>query len=259
LGLGLDGFFLVLGAGFLVGFFAFAMGRGASLPRRVVCCVHDHTFVGMRNNRLWMVVALLAGCAQQSGSTQVQIAPVAQAGPSDFAEYELRASDGREVGRLIVANGMAVREAPGRHIVRAGVTVENRCDGPLALPASELYLTNLGPNPIRLTEVSEGIVPEMIVVAPGERKSFGLGFALRDYKVDDVKQLQLHWLVLLDGAPVGQQVTALNAIEKSRTYRDYSMRSAATMDDNSRQPSRNAVMRGGSMRSHRHVPMREMF
>jgi hypothetical protein len=178
-----------------------------------------------------MVVALAAGCAQQTGSTQVRVAPIAEAGTAAAAEYELRASDGHEVGRLIIAEGAAMREGPHRHIVRSGLTIENRSDRPLAIPASELYLSNQGPQQIAVAEVSDGAVPEMLVVGPGERKSFVLGFILRDQKVDDVRSPRLHWLVLHEGAPVGEQVTELAAIEKSRQYRDYGMRNVSAMDD----------------------------
>jgi hypothetical protein len=169
---------------------------------------------------LGTLLAAVAGSCAGVNSTAVPVRPVADGRPVGVTTYDLTV-DGQPGGRVLLADGIALREAVDRKCVHLGMRVENTSvSQAFTLPIDQLFLTSLSTQPVTVTEVDSHSAPPSLYVPPGQSRSFDLAFALPDpMRIDDVRGFQLHWELLVDGArePV-LRTTAFLTNERGRIY-----------------------------------------
>ncbi len=159
----------------------------------------------MKNKSLWLgmgtLLAAVAGGCAGVGSTVVAVRPISDGRPVNLTSYDLQV-DGQPGGRILLADGQAIREADGRRLVRVGMRIENQSgDQVYRVPTGEIYLSRLAAPPIALTAIDRDQMPGTVEVAPGEARSVELVFALpARVRIDDVHAFKVHWALLIDGA-----------------------------------------------------------
>jgi hypothetical protein len=147
-----------------------------------------------------LLAAVVGGCAGTK-STVVPLQPIAQGRPVDASSYDL-AVDGASGGRVLFSRGQSIRNVQGQNTIIMSMQVDNRTSGRVYhMPTDQIYLTNLGGSPAKLTMVDNRPVPPAIDVAPGETQNFDLTFTpLQAFSRKDLDNVQVQWTLLIDGA-----------------------------------------------------------
>lgn len=147
-----------------------------------------------------LLAAVVGGCAGTK-STVIPLSPIAQGEPVDASSYDLMV-DGQPGGRVLLEKGQARRDTDGRELIHVGMQVDNRTgDRTFRLPSDQLYLSNVGGQPVKLVTLDGASLPGSIDVPPGQSRTVDLGFVpVAPIARRDLSQVQLHWTLLIDGA-----------------------------------------------------------
>jgi hypothetical protein len=131
----------------------------------------------------------------------VPLQPIAQGQPVDASAYDLTV-DGQAGGRVLFNRGQAIRNAQGQNVIIVGMQVDNKSSNRVYhLPADQIYLANVGGQPVKLVQIDNQPVPTSIDVKPCETKNFDLTFMpATPYQKRDLDHVQVQWTLLIDGA-----------------------------------------------------------
>lgn len=172
--------------------------------------------------RVWVAAVAAAGCAGTSRSSAVPVEPISAGRPSELSRYDVAFSDdgGGPGARVFLGAGEAIERSRQQTLVHVGLRIENlEREHALRAPTGQLFLSQLGAQPIAPVEIDGAVVPDALEVPPGEARSFDVAFTLPSgIRVDDVRAFALNWALERSDGVRTAHATEFASVERGRVY-----------------------------------------